>query len=67
MLTAAIASLRETAIWQNVLRGRHIELMRESVGMPFDRFSGVLRHPDLLAAVQQSLGPDKKWSATQFK
>ena len=66
MLTAAIASLRETAIWQNVLRGRHIELMRESVGMPFDRFSGVLRHPDLLAAVQQSLGPDKKWSATQF-
>jgi ATP-dependent helicase/DNAse subunit B len=66
MLYDAVSHLSERRVWANVLRGRQIELNRESTGLPFDRFGGVLRDPALLAEVQRRLGPEKIWSATQF-
>ena len=63
---AALAYVWDKPAWMNVLRGREIELAREAVGVPFNRYSGVLRDSALLAEVERMLGPDRIWSASQF-
>jgi RecB family exonuclease len=52
--------------WRNVLRGRAVEARREDPGSPFDRFSGLLAGPDLIAEAARVLGPDRVWSASQL-
>lgn len=52
--------------WRRIEAGRRIELGRLS-SAPFDRYSGVLSRPDLLAQVARSLGSEHVWSASQLK
>ena len=52
--------------WRSVLRGRAIEARREDPAPAFDCFTGLLSHPDLIAAARAAVGPDHVWSASQF-
>jgi len=52
--------------WRRIEAGRHVELGRLS-NAPFDRFSGILTRPDLLAEVARQLGNERIWSASQLK
>ncbi|MBI5930497.1 MAG: PD-(D/E)XK nuclease family protein [Chloroflexi bacterium] len=60
------ALLADGPRWQNILRGRSIEAHRENLNLPFDRYSGVVREPALVARVAAQLGSNRKWSASQF-
>jgi ATP-dependent helicase/DNAse subunit B len=62
----ALRWVRQQGIWENLLRGRGIELSRESAQTPFDTYSGILTEPALIAEVGRQLGTDRRWSATQF-
>lgn len=53
------------AYWGHLRRARAIEARRMDRS-PFDRFSGVLDSPALLAYISDELGPARVWSATQF-
>ncbi len=55
-----------SARWHNVLRGRALEARREDPARPFDRHSGILADPNLIAIVARRLGADRTWSASQF-
>ena len=52
--------------WRRITRGRGVELGRLS-DYPFDQFSGILAHPDLLAEVARRLGDNRVWSASRLK
>jgi ATP-dependent helicase/DNAse subunit B len=52
--------------WRGVVRGRAIEAQREDPACAFDRYSGLLANPDLIAAARAAVGPDHIWSASQF-
>jgi ATP-dependent helicase/nuclease subunit B len=52
--------------WRNVLRGRALEARRENPARAFDRHSGVLADPNLIAIVARRLDADHTWSASQF-
>jgi ATP-dependent helicase/nuclease subunit B len=52
--------------WRNVLRGRALEARRENPAHPFDRHSGVLSDPNLIAIVARRLDAERTWSASQF-
>ena len=52
--------------WRRIEVGRRVELGRLS-SAPFDRYSGILSRPDLLAQVARSLGSEHVWSASQLK
>jgi len=57
----------ETAAqWQRIEAGRRVELGRLS-NSPFDRYSGILSRPDLLAEIARRLGSERVWSASQLK
>ncbi|NDJ76329.1 MAG: hypothetical protein GYB65_08720 [Chloroflexi bacterium] len=60
------ALLERGAMWPHVLRARALEAWREDSAAPFDRHSGQLTEPDLIAAVGRLLGPERVWSASQF-
>lgn len=51
--------------WSRVLQGRRSEIRRMS-NQPFDDYSGVLQHPDLIEIVRDELDEDRLWSATQL-
>jgi len=53
------------AQWRRIETGRRVELGRLSFA-PFDRYSGILSRPDLLAAVARQLGGERVWSASQL-
>lgn len=53
------------AHWRRIEAGRRVELGRLS-NAPFDRYSGVLTRPDLLAEVARQLGGERVWSASQL-
>ncbi len=52
--------------WRGVLRGRQIEARREDPAQPFDLYNGLLDDPALRGEVARQLGPDRRWSASQF-
>ena len=52
--------------WRHISCGRSVELGRLS-DSPFDRFSGILSHPDLVAEVARRLGDNRVWSASRLK
>ena len=54
------------AQWRRIEAGRRIELRRLS-NAPFDRYSGILTRPDLLAEVARRLGSGRVWSASRLK
>ncbi len=66
ILAALLADKEHGTRWQNILRGRSIEARRENLNVPFDRYSGVLNNPALVARVAAQLGSSRKWSASQF-
>ncbi|MCY3865561.1 MAG: PD-(D/E)XK nuclease family protein [Chloroflexi bacterium] len=51
--------------WRRIETGRRVELGRLS-NAPFDRYSGILTRPDLLAEVARRLGRERVWSASQL-
>ncbi len=63
---ALLADATWGARWSNALRGRALETRREDPAQPFDRYAGVLAHPDLIAAAADAFGPDHVWSASQL-
>ena len=52
--------------WRRIETGRRVELGRLS-NSPFDPYSGMLSHPELLAEVARRLGSRRVWSASQLK
>jgi len=62
---AQVRWLMQQPHWESIIRGRQIELNRESAGVPFDHYSGIIDDPALLTALQPRLN-DRLWSATQF-
>ncbi|MBN1681267.1 MAG: PD-(D/E)XK nuclease family protein [Anaerolineae bacterium] len=54
------------ARWLNARRGWAIESLREDPARPFDRFSGLLTQPDLIADAARRLSPARVWSASQL-
>lgn len=61
----AVGAVRDLPHWINLRRGRAIERGREAFHLPFDRFSGILRDPALIAEAARFI-EDNIWSATQF-
>jgi ATP-dependent helicase/DNAse subunit B len=59
-------ALLDHPAWRNVLRGRSVEARREDPLSPFDRHTGILTHPDLIASAAERLGPRRVWSASQL-
>jgi len=59
---AAHNSLVALPAWRAALRGRELELTRQSPGM-FGPFDGVLVCPDILATLQRDYGQQRPWSA----
>lgn len=53
------------ARWRRIEAGRRVELGRLS-NAPFDRYSGILSRPDLLAEAARQLGREHIWSASQL-
>lgn len=51
--------------WQPIVDGREAESKRLSRN-PHDESSGILQHPDLIQAVQSTLGNRRRWSASQL-
>lgn len=60
-----VRSLNTYPLWRNVVRGRAIELGRESASVPFDGYSGLLRDPALITLAAEKV-MNRIWSATQF-
>ncbi|MCA9913192.1 MAG: PD-(D/E)XK nuclease family protein, partial [Anaerolineae bacterium] len=52
-------------LWQSIWHGREVEAMRLST-QPFDGYSGLIQHPDLLAFVRERLDERRLWSASQL-
>jgi len=52
-------------LWESIWHGREVEAMRLST-QPFDGYSGMIQHPDLLAFVQERLNERRLWSASQL-
>jgi len=59
---AAHNSLVALPAWREALRGRELELTRQSPGM-FGPFDGVLASPDILATLQREYDQRHAWSA----
>lgn len=57
--------LTETPFWGHIITAQHIEQSRMSRD-PFDRYSGRLSSPVLIAQVSQKLNPGRVWSASQL-
>lgn len=53
------------AQWRRIETGRRVELGRLSFA-PFDRYSGIITRPDLLAEVARRLGSRRVFSASQL-
>ncbi|MBZ0309511.1 MAG: PD-(D/E)XK nuclease family protein, partial [Anaerolineae bacterium] len=60
-----VRGLQSYPLWKNLVRGREIELARESTQVPFDGYSGLLSHPVLIQKAADLL-TQRLWSATQF-
>lgn len=52
--------------WQHINRARLIELSRASRHQPYDRYSGRLFDPDLVAYAARELSEERRWSASQL-
>ncbi|NWF67501.1 MAG: PD-(D/E)XK nuclease family protein [Chloroflexi bacterium] len=52
--------------WARIRQGRELEARRMARKFPHDRYSGRLDDPRLLAFLQQELGPQRVWSASQL-
>ncbi len=52
--------------WSQLERGWQVERVRLSAGHAHDRYSGVITHPALKAHLEQVLGADRVWSASQL-
>lgn len=61
-----LAQSSQAESWRRLKRRRSIELGRLS-NAPFDRYSGVLSQPELLAQTAQLLGEERVWSASRLK
>lgn len=53
------------ALWGQIVTGRRVEASRMSP-TPFDTYTGVLCSAELIDQVADTLGPRRRWSASQF-
>jgi ATP-dependent helicase/DNAse subunit B len=51
--------------WERIHRARQIELSRAS-HRPYDRYSGRLSNPKMIAYAAAELNPERRWSASQL-
>ncbi|MYD09591.1 MAG: hypothetical protein F4X02_06065 [Chloroflexi bacterium] len=61
-----LAQSSQAQSWRRLKRQRYIERRRLS-NAAFDRFSGLLSHPALLAETSRLLGEGRVWSASRLK
>lgn len=61
-----LAQSNHAESWRRLERHRGIELGRLS-SAPFDRYSGLLSQPELLAQTARLLGKERVWSASRLK
>ncbi len=52
-------------LWDAIWHGREVEAGRQSA-MPFDPYTGLIQHPDLLTFVRERLHDNRLWSASQL-
>jgi len=56
---------QQLGYWSHIAQGHATELRRMS-RKPHDRYSGVIKHPDLREAIARRLSAERLWSASQF-